>query len=88
MSDRYYICIECRFEYEQPISTCPDCGGKVIDRHDAENIVEIDNECPECGCDLSWEVLDDELYQISGGRDSRELRCSCSCCGYSERVWE
>lgn len=72
---------------------CPNCswneGEPINENYMAENATPDENICPECGGDcLNWEVLDDELYQISGGYDARELQCWCSCCDYREKVRE
>lgn len=63
-------CFQCGWSEGQPIK---------------ENYMTGADACPDCGCALDWECIDDTLYQISGGYDAREFIVSCPACDFRER---
>lgn len=58
---------------------------KAVDEIIQQEQQDDQDTCPKCGCELDWEVIDDTLYRISGGYDSREFMVRCPQCGYRER---
>lgn len=53
---------------------------------DTQEDIQSEYLCPDCGCEMDIEVLDDTLWQISGGYDARDLLAHCPQCGYSEHM--